>query len=114
MQVASRIRDSVRFMHMALLEHLCLIPSASLDVVFFRNVAIYLQESALEEVYDGFARVIKDGGLLILAPADTLPPADSFEKLKRRGCIFIRRQPGAARAIGGFGLVDRRLSYPEV
>jgi chemotaxis protein methyltransferase CheR len=97
LQVASRIRDSVRFMHMALLEHLCLIPSASLNVVFFRNVAIYLQESALDKVYEGFARVIKDGGLLILAPADTLPPADSFEKLKRRGCVFVRRRPGAAR-----------------
>jgi chemotaxis protein methyltransferase CheR len=97
LQVSSRIRDSVRFMHMALLEHLCLIPSASLNVVFFRNVAIYLKDSALDEVYEGFARVIKDGGLLILAPADTLPPGDSFEKLKRRGCIFVRRRPGAAR-----------------
>lgn len=52
---------------------------ASLDAISFRNVAIYLEESATQELYQQFARLLCDGGLLIIGPSDPRPRQEVFE-----------------------------------
>ncbi len=53
----------------------------SLDVVSFRNVAIYLEERAIDELHREFARILRPGGLLALGPSDPRPRGSAFEFL---------------------------------
>lgn len=53
----------------------------SLDVVSFRNVAIYLEERAIDELHREFARILRPGGLLALGPSDPRPRSKAFEFL---------------------------------
>ena len=53
----------------------------SLDVVMFRNVAIYMEEAAIQALYAEFARILKPGGLLGLGPSDPRPIGGAFEFL---------------------------------
>jgi chemotaxis methyl-accepting protein methylase len=66
---------------------------ASLDVVLFRNVAIYLETAATSELYDEFARVLRPGALLALGPSDPRPNGDDFELLGHfdHAPLFVRR-----------------------
>lgn len=56
-------------------------PARSLDVVMFRNVAIYMEEAAIQALYAEFARILKPGGLLGLGPSDPRPIGGAFEFL---------------------------------
>lgn len=67
------LRDAVRFEHRSLEEQLASLAPGSVDVVFFRNVAIYLTDEAQSRVYHGIAQVLRPGGLLVLGPADPMP-----------------------------------------
>lgn len=71
-------RRGIRFEHMAVQERLMTMAPASVDVILFRNVAIYLSPEATTSIYEGFHRVLKDGGLLLTAPADPAPPRTLF------------------------------------
>jgi tetratricopeptide (TPR) repeat protein len=54
---------------------------ASLDVLTFRNVAIYLTEPATQALYRDFARILRPGGLLAIGPSDHRPAPGLFEFL---------------------------------
>jgi len=69
---------AVTFQHNALEEQLCELTPKSIDVVFFRNVAIYLTDDALRRIYAGLFRVLRDDGILVLSPADPRPSSDRF------------------------------------
>ncbi len=49
------------------------LPSASIDAVFFRNVAIYLSDSATAAIHHEIRRVLKPNGLFFVAPGDPRP-----------------------------------------
>jgi chemotaxis protein methyltransferase CheR len=72
------LRGSVKFVHLAISEHLPLIEPRSVDLVLFRNVAIYLSKTALERLYLGLSRVLREDGLLITGPSDPLPTQTLF------------------------------------
>lgn len=52
---------------------------ASLDVISFRNVAIYLEEAATQALYREFARLLRPSGILAIGPSDPRPTASEFE-----------------------------------
>ena len=66
--------------------------SESVDVVMFRNVAIYLEEAAIQALYAEFSRILKPGGLLGLGPSDPRPVGSSFELLGHHdhAPVFVR------------------------
>lgn len=66
------------FHHLSIQEHLTRMAPASIDVVLFRNVGIYLTDEALAAIHAGFARVLKPGGLLLQSVTDPTPPASPF------------------------------------
>lgn len=85
------ILGAVEFRHLSLDQQLAEFGPASLDAVFFRNVAIYLTEAALARVYSGLARVIKKGGLLVLGPSDPLPNCPELARA-RIGDVIVHRR----------------------
>ncbi len=92
-QVRPQIRTMVRFEILALQEHLRFLPPDRIDAILFRNVAIYLDPDALQRIFDGFARVIRPGGLLIMAPTDPAPPRQLFAASTSHPSVFERFRP---------------------
>lgn len=70
-----------------------------LDVVFCRNVLLYFEASAAEQVHRRIAEAVRPGGLLFLGPADPEPAAALGWVAERRGTVrWFRRADPAARA----------------
>ena len=91
-QLDSTITQAVNFQHRALSTLLSELRPNALDVIFFRNVAIYFTDDALARAYTGFARVLKEGGLLVLGPADPLPVVPEFVRERRAEVLVHRKQ----------------------
>jgi chemotaxis methyl-accepting protein methylase len=66
----------------------------SLDVVSFRNVAIYMEQAAIDSLHRAFASLLCPDGLLLLGPSDPRPTGNDFELLGYRdhAPVFRRRQ----------------------
>ena len=65
----------------------------SVDVVMFRNVAIYMEDKAIQTLHAEFARILRPGGLLALGPSDPRPIGTDFEFLGHydHAPVFARR-----------------------
>ncbi|MBI5546309.1 MAG: hypothetical protein HY901_20675 [Deltaproteobacteria bacterium] len=86
------VRSAVKFEHLAILEHAATLADRSVDVVLFRNVAIYLEKPALERVYGAFARVLANDGLLVLGASDPPPSRELFAlRGEPAGSSYVRR-----------------------
>lgn len=90
-RVTPQVRGAVRFEHSSLQEQLVRFAPASIDAVFFRNVAIYLTAEALGDLYVSFGRVLKEGGLLVLGPADPLPASGQFVRTRVHDTLVYHR-----------------------
>lgn len=73
------VRRAVTFEVANILHQAAALTNASIDVIFFRNVAIYLNPTTREEIYREFFRILKPKGLLIVAPADPRPKLTHFD-----------------------------------
>jgi len=72
------VQRAVHFEVVNILHQAAALPKASVDIIFFRNVAIYLSPTVLAEVYREFHRILKPRGLLIVAPGDPRPSTVYF------------------------------------
>lgn len=88
--LSEKMRKAVTFNHATISEQLESFPNNSVDVIFFRNVGIYLTNDALTEAFKGYARVLSEGGLLIVAPADPRPPATLFTRVTHDSTSIYR------------------------
>lgn len=91
---------AVRYRQSDLLAQASTLARASLDVVLFRNVGIYLSAPHLERLFRELARALKPTGLLLVAPSDPRPPASLFTPARADGCAIYEwgRAPGVQRA----------------
>ncbi len=65
----------------------------SFDVVFFRNVAIYLSVDAIRAIVDRFARALAPGGFLFLGDAETLRNVShEFHLRHTHGAFYYQRR----------------------
>jgi chemotaxis protein methyltransferase CheR len=67
-------------------------PLGMFDVVFCRNVLIYLDRPLQDHVQEKLARSIRPGGILVLGRAETLSDGlrDSFQEIDARNRLFLR------------------------
>jgi chemotaxis protein methyltransferase WspC len=70
LMVRPEVRGPVRFMHGNVLRENALGLQESYDVVFFRNLLIYLDEASRNLAIQNVGRVLKKGGLLVLGYAE--------------------------------------------
>jgi chemotaxis protein methyltransferase CheR len=74
--VRPALRRLVRFERSGVQEYLARCADGSLDVVFFRNVSVYFDPRACEEVFIRLRTILVPSGMLVLAPTDPLPERD--------------------------------------
>ena len=73
--VVENIRKHVKFMYHDLLSDPFM---TDLDLIVCRNVIIYFTEEAKENVFRGFARALKPGGVLFLGETETIFNSRAF------------------------------------
>ncbi len=85
------ILSAVTFEAMPLASRAPMFEPGSLDVVFFRNVAIYLVDAAREELHRAMRGALRDGGLLVQGPSDPHPDRRLFALAPGDGtyCCFL-------------------------
>ena len=94
-EVVDLVRRAVNFDVGHVVHHAATLPAASLDAVFFRNVAIYLSPSVIADAYREFHRVLRPGGLLLVAPADPRPNTAFYVDVGHDSTsIYRSRAPG--------------------
>jgi chemotaxis methyl-accepting protein methylase len=71
-------RGMATFERDSLLQRAARFAPGSLDVVLFRNVAVYLEPETIERFYEQVQRVLSPGGLLLTAAADQQPQVELF------------------------------------
>lgn len=71
-KVKPRLRDQVNFQKINLVERMAIPDSIRFDLIFCRNVFIYLARSAQEKVVQGFHHFLKQGGYLFLGISESL------------------------------------------
>lgn len=72
-QILPALQGWVEFQHTSIQEQAMRLVPQSLDVVLFRNVAIYLGGEALNDIHCALHRLLSASGLLIQAATDPLP-----------------------------------------
>ena len=97
--VRPEYRGRVAFEHLAIQEMAHRIQPESMDVIFFRNVGVYLEPAAIEECVSAFARALRSDGILVQAPTDPQPPRT----------LFTRRSPSVA---SEYRLRDKTMPPP--
>jgi chemotaxis protein methyltransferase WspC len=91
-ELSPEIRTCVRFMHGNLLDPSLRADEPPYDVIFCRNLLIYLDSSARRRALDTLDRLLALEGMLFLGHADSLGESESrFEVIGDRGGFACRR-----------------------
>lgn len=96
-EISPKIRSKVRFRRLNLVHDIYPSPltqTIGLDLILFRNVAIYLKESVTREILRRFARCLRPGGFLLLGEAEVqrdLFDPDAFEEIRENDTTLLRR-----------------------
>ncbi len=72
------IRGAVTFENSGIEQRANAIPDTSVDIVIFRNVALYLEQEALARIYQHLRRILAPDGMLMLAVTDPRPSETLF------------------------------------
>jgi two-component system CheB/CheR fusion protein len=111
-RVASELRDSIAFaMHNLLIDP----PFSRLDLIFCRNLPIYLQPHEQKKILARFHFALREGGFLFLGPSQTVGEfTHLFEPVAQTRGLF--RRTSVAQPGGRTGLLrgDRRTLSPRV
>lgn len=70
-KIKPEIRSTIQFEHLNLMDEQYSIPK-TMDIIFFRNVAIYFAKSIQEEIINKICRHLKPGGYLFIGHSESL------------------------------------------
>ena len=90
-EICKEIRESVSFSVGDLSRS---VPTTNLDVIFCRNMLMYLEREAQHKIFATFYRSLKKTGYLVLGKAETIigKPAELFEPLLSKERIYRKRE----------------------
>jgi chemotaxis protein methyltransferase WspC len=93
-RVSDAIRERVRFLEGNLVDASLLVQAAPYDVIFCRNILIYLDRPARDAALAALDRLLVDGGILIAGHADGIDTQDGrFRTLSEPGAFAYQRAP---------------------
>lgn len=90
-QVVEPLRRRVEFRQMNLCEPWSGVPP--MDLVFLRNVMIYMEPETRSALLDRIRRVLRPDGYLFLGGAETLPAGEGFERAPFDRCTCYKPGP---------------------
>ncbi|WP_432738652.1 CheR family methyltransferase [Maridesulfovibrio sp. FT414] len=91
-KLAEKVKDSVSFYTGNIVEG-CL-PSGKYDVIFCRNLLIYLDDRSKRCLAEALSEKLKDTGLLFVGHAELLPVFnDWFTPVRKKGTFALRKGP---------------------
>jgi PAS domain S-box-containing protein len=89
--VTRQLREAITFAHQNVL---CDPPFSKLDLISCRNLLIYLEPDVQQKLVALFHFVLREGGLLLLGPAETIgQKGDLFEAVSRKARVYRRVGP---------------------
>ena len=92
--MSDAIRKRVRFLQGNLVDAHLLVQAAPYDVIFCRNILIYLDRPARETAFAALDRLLADGGILIAGHADGIDEQNGrFRRLSEPGAFAYQRAP---------------------
>jgi chemotaxis protein methyltransferase WspC len=99
--IEAAVRSTVRFHLGNLLDPILFADRPSFDVVFCRNLLIYLGDEATSRAFGALGRLVATDGLLFLGHADRLEHAEKtpFEPTSDKGAFSFRKAVTKPRAI---------------
>jgi len=93
--LAGHVRNHVRFNYLNLVKDMYPSPlsgTAGLDLILFRNVAIYLKREVTAAIIDRLCGALRPGGWLLLGETElSLAPTDGFEVKRFEQATFFRK-----------------------
>ena len=93
-EVLPEIRQAVRFTRANIIEAPSVFPRGTFDVVFCRNLLIYLTPTARQRVVEAVAQWLSPSGLFFVGHAEMLREFEErFEPVQERGAFAYRRRP---------------------
>ncbi|HYP87661.1 MAG TPA: CheR family methyltransferase, partial [Polyangiaceae bacterium] len=117
------LRESVRFaQHNLILDAPTLLPPASYDVIFCRNVLMYFTPAHAAAIVERLARALAPGGFLFLGHAETLRGlSHAFHLRHTHNTFYYQRRDGAdlgtvasePELIGTIGAPIEEVAAPE-
>jgi chemotaxis protein methyltransferase CheR len=99
--LAPTVRDRVRFNYLNLVKDVYPSPltgTLGLDLILFRNVAIYLRPEVIRAILERFHEALRPGGWLLLGETEvSLAPAGRFETVALGQTTIFRKPVGETR-----------------
>ncbi|HEY9199251.1 MAG TPA: chemotaxis protein CheB [Gammaproteobacteria bacterium] len=84
-------------------------PFSRLQLIVCRNLLIYLQRQAQNDVIDLFHYALEPGGLLLLGPSETIESSALFQQEHKHQCLYRRRNiPAPEPRLPVFPRIPRR------
>ncbi|HUG68137.1 MAG TPA: CheR family methyltransferase [Pirellulaceae bacterium] len=97
-RLASKVRDTARFTYLNLVKDVYPSPltgTLGLDLILFRNVAIYLKPEVTQNIIDRFHQALRPGGWLLLGETEvSLAPTKGFEARRFEQATFHQKACG--------------------
>jgi chemotaxis protein methyltransferase CheR len=84
------VKRFVRFEHLSIQEQLAAFEPGVIDLILFRNVAVYMDAGSAGRVYEEMARVLAPDGILILSATDPRPERRIFAPANRENHCILR------------------------
>jgi chemotaxis protein methyltransferase CheR len=108
------IQKMVKFAYLNLIDDVypsLMTNTTAMDVIFCRNVLMYLAPEQVKKVVQNLHRSLADGGWLIVSPSETSPVLfASFQTVKMPGAILYRKAgPGSP----SMAAVPPQLTFPQ-
>jgi len=99
-RLASKVRDTARFTYLNLVKDVYPSPltgTLGLDLILFRNVAIYLKPEVTKRIIERFYQALRPGGWLLLGETEvSLAPTEGFVARRFDQATFHQKASGAS------------------
>jgi chemotaxis protein methyltransferase CheR len=112
-QLRDELRAALRFEHLSAQELASQLEHASVDVLLFRNVAVYFAPEAVQPLYAGLCATLRPEGLLCVATTDPVPEVPGLIATDVTLGIHVKRAAPLPRAAPPPAPLRTALPGPE-